>query len=73
MSLIYDFLTLSFCENNDNTVVPGKQCVMWPGTERNINIGVLMLCCRKHNTRVKQPRYLIQVPRITHHFPGTTE
>jgi hypothetical protein len=25
------------------TVVPGKQCVMLPGTERNVKTGVLML------------------------------
>ena len=25
------------------SVVPGKQCVMLPGTERNVNTGVLML------------------------------
>ena len=34
---------------NNNTVVPGKRCVMLPSTEHNVNPGVLMLwngmCC----------------------------
>ena len=29
--------------NYPKALVPGKQCVMLPGTERNVNRGVLML------------------------------
>jgi hypothetical protein len=36
--------------NETITVVPGKQCVMLPGTEHNVNTVVLMLWNRTQAT-----------------------